>query len=170
MIIIKRSWTENHSSTVPVASVTLLNISSQNGMTEAREGSITLICVTSPSNPAPSVSWYKQGQQITSGISNTPEQKPDGLTVTTSSLSLTVSRSDRGHSVYCKASIPGQTTPVKSNTGILDVWCTCGFLSFYYESVLTNFPGHIAPAMFNNGSIDSSCQYDRVSLRYYKSS
>ena len=122
-------------STVQVTSVTLLNISSQNGKIEARDDSITLICITSPSNPAPSVSWYKQGQQITSGISNTPEQKPNGLTVTTSSLSLKVSRSDRGHSVYCKASIPRQTTPVTSYTGILDVWCKySGFLSWYYIS------------------------------------
>ena len=137
LIIIKRSWTEIHSSTVPVASLTLLNISSQNGMTEAREGSTTLICVTSPCNPAPSVSWYKQGQQITSGITNTPQQKPDGLTVTTSSLSLTVSRSDRGHSVYCKASIPGQTTPVTSNTGILDVWCKCDGFIFHFITNLS---------------------------------
>ena len=123
-------------STVQVTSVTLLNINSHNGKIEAKDDSITLICITTPSNPAPSVSWYKQGQQITSGISNTPEQKPDGLTATTSSLSLTVSRSDRGHSVYCKASIPGQTTPVPSNTGILDVWCKYdGFVSWYYISI-----------------------------------
>ena len=124
-------------STVQVTSVTLQNISSQNGKIEARDESITLICVTSPSNPAPSVSWYKQGQQITSGITNTSEQKPNKLTVTTSSLSLTVSRSDRGHSVYSKAGIPGQTTPVTSNTGSLDVWCKySGCVSWYYIFVL----------------------------------
>ena len=124
-------------STVQVTSVNLLNSSSHNGTIEARDESITLICVTSPSNPAPSVSWYKQGQQITSGITNTPEQKPDGLSVTTSSLSLTVSRSDRGHSVYCKAGIPGQTTPVTSYTGILDVWCKYSeFVSWHYISNL----------------------------------
>ena len=122
-------------STVQAANVTLQNINSQNGMIEARDDSITLICFTSPSNPAPSVSWYKQGQQTTSGITNTTEHKPGGLTVTTSSLSLAVNRSDRGHSVYCKAGIPGQTTPVTSNTGILDVWCKYrGFVSWYYMS------------------------------------
>ena len=123
-------------STVQVTSVTLQNISSQNGKIEARDDSITLICVTSPSNPAPSVSWYKQRQQITSDITNTPEQNPDGFMVTTSSLSLTVSRSDNGHSVYCKAGIQGQTTPVPSNTGILDVWCKySGFVSWHYISI-----------------------------------
>ncbi|XP_041378903.1 uncharacterized protein LOC121391289, partial [Gigantopelta aegis] len=106
---------------VQVTMVTFLNTSSQNEKIGTSEGSITLICVISPSNPAPSVSWYKNGQQINSGVTNTHGQKTDGLTVTTSSLSLTVSRSDDGHAVYCTAGIPGQTTPVTSNTGILDV-------------------------------------------------
>ncbi|XP_041378956.1 B-cell receptor CD22-like, partial [Gigantopelta aegis] len=107
---------------VQVTMVTFLNTSSQNEKIGTSEGSITLICVTSPSNPAASISWYKNGQQINSGVTNTTEQKPDGLTVTTSSLSLTVYRSDDGYAVYCTAGIPGQTTPVISNTGILDVW------------------------------------------------
>ncbi|XP_041347270.1 nephrin-like, partial [Gigantopelta aegis] len=107
---------------VQVAMVTFLNMSSQNEKIGASEGFIKLVCVTSPSNPAPTVSWYKNGQRITSGVTDTPGQNSDGLSVTTSYLLVVVNRSDNGQTVYCMARIQGQTTRVRSSTGILDVW------------------------------------------------
>ncbi|XP_046545505.1 synaptogenesis protein syg-2-like [Haliotis rubra] len=106
---------------VPVTSVTLTNISSDNEKIGLVTGqSLTLTCVTSASFPTSTVTW----ESLPSGTSPTVStETTSGVMVkTTSSVTFTVSRSDQGRSFRCQAeNINGQTSP-QSNRVTLEVW------------------------------------------------
>ncbi|XP_046563053.1 uncharacterized protein LOC124271923 [Haliotis rubra] len=99
---------------VPVSSVTLANIGSDNEEIgrEANQ-SLTLTCVTSASFPISTVTWVT----LPSGTSPTvsTETTSGVLVKRTSSVTFTVSRSDQGKSFRCQAeNINGQTSPLLS--------------------------------------------------------
>ncbi|XP_067675813.1 hemicentin-1-like [Haliotis asinina] len=106
---------------VPVISVTLTNISSDNEKIGLATGlSLTLTCVTSSSFPTSAVTWATLPPGTTPTVST--ETTSGVLVATRSSVTFTVSRSDLGRSVRCQAeNINGQTS-LLSNRTILEVW------------------------------------------------
>ncbi|XP_071094602.1 uncharacterized protein [Haliotis cracherodii] len=107
---------------VPVNSVTLTNISSDNEMIGQAAGQpLTLTCVTSASFPTSSVTWETLPSGTTPTVST--ETTSGVLVKTTSSVTFTVSKTDQGRSIHCQTeNINGQTSP-QSNRATLEVWC-----------------------------------------------
>ncbi|XP_071078606.1 CD166 antigen-like [Haliotis cracherodii] len=106
---------------VPVTSVTLKNISSDNEtIGQALGESLTLTCVTSASFPTSNVTWVTLPSGTTPTVST--ETTSGVLVKTTSSVTFNVSKSDEGRSIHCQAeNINGQTSP-QSNRSKLEVW------------------------------------------------
>ncbi|XP_071078609.1 uncharacterized protein [Haliotis cracherodii] len=106
---------------VPVTSVTLTNISSDNEeIGQAVGQSLTLTCVTSASFPTSTVTWVTLPSGTTPTVST--ETTSGVLVKTTSSVTFTVSKTDQGRSIHCQAeNINGQTSP-QSNRATLEVW------------------------------------------------
>ncbi|XP_071078613.1 B-cell receptor CD22-like [Haliotis cracherodii] len=106
---------------VPVTSVTLTNINSDNEkIGQAAGQSLTLTCVTSASFPTSTVTWVTLPSGTTPTVST--ETTSGVLVKTTSSVTFTVSKTDQGRSIHCQAeNINGQTSP-QSNRATLEVW------------------------------------------------
>lgn len=83
-------------------------------LVELAQTSRNIQCDTSPGLPEPSVSWFIQAAHedaipITSGIESYTKTSGD-LVAVTSTLNLTLNKSDHGKRIYCEASnIEGDT-------------------------------------------------------------
>ncbi|XP_071094599.1 uncharacterized protein [Haliotis cracherodii] len=106
---------------VPVTSVTLTNINSDNEEIGQAVGQpLTLTCVTSASFPTSSVTWVTLPPGTTPTVST--ETTSGVLVKTTSSVTFTVSKTDQGRSIHCQAeNINGQASP-QSNRATLEGW------------------------------------------------
>ncbi|XP_046567867.1 uncharacterized protein LOC124276240 [Haliotis rubra] len=92
---------------IPLTDVTLLN-STTNTLSVADNDVITLVCETNPTRPPSVITWMKDNQTLTQAVTshNTDGQ---GLTVSTSVLTLSPSCSDRLSEVSCVASYNSTT-------------------------------------------------------------
>ncbi|XP_071094600.1 B-cell receptor CD22-like [Haliotis cracherodii] len=106
---------------VPVTSVTLTNINSDNEEIGQAVGQpLTMTCVTSASFPTSSVTWVTLPPGTTPTVST--ETTSGVLVKTTSSVTFTFSKTDQGRSIHCRAeNINGQTFP-QSNRATLEGW------------------------------------------------
>ncbi|XP_067675496.1 nephrin-like [Haliotis asinina] len=106
---------------VPVSSVTLTNIKSENEKIGQEVGqTLTLTCVTSASFPTSVVTWTTLPPGTTPTVST--ETTSGVLAKTTSFVTFIVSRSDQGRSIRCQAeNVNGQASK-QSKKAILEVW------------------------------------------------
>ncbi|XP_046350281.2 basement membrane-specific heparan sulfate proteoglycan core protein-like isoform X2 [Haliotis rufescens] len=105
---------------VPVSSVTLANITSDNEELAIAEGQhLTLTCVTSPGFPNPTVTW--SGLRAVVGLSTDTVATSGVLAQTTSTVTATISRADQGGITRCEASNVNGQTSARSKRAILEV-------------------------------------------------
>ncbi|KAL3857102.1 hypothetical protein ACJMK2_011798 [Sinanodonta woodiana] len=110
---------------VIVSNVTFLDSSS--GTMVFYEGyPKTLKCISSPSRPVASITWWIESQSgsvvLTNNINNTEEPDNDGLHKRISEITLTLMKDSRNKKIFCNGSNDGQQPSAVSPQVNVDVW------------------------------------------------
>ncbi|KAL3887603.1 hypothetical protein ACJMK2_027540 [Sinanodonta woodiana] len=85
-----------------------------------------LRCISSPSRPVSSITWWIESQSgtilLTNIITDTEEPAIDGLHKRISEIALTLMKDSRNKKIFCNGSIDGQQTAAVSPKVNVDVW------------------------------------------------
>ena len=116
-------------SAVPPSNVSI--VGHRNGATvevKRSDTSLQLTCQSNDAKPAPSLTWHRNDEPITSGVASSPPTSSvsEKMAATTSVLTFTPSMDDDGAVFSCRATNDALTNPISTSV-TLNVHCTSAF-------------------------------------------